>query len=187
MAMVENTIYRTIVLLWALLVSISLVSCAHKQEPPSERPTEAQLKEPLMKANEHLAASEEDRISDFISRYGWEMQITGTGLRYQVYQKGAGDRPAVGQKVFLDYELRLINGQVIYSSEKDGLLVFRPGKSEVPRGLDEAVLLLREGDRAKIIIPSHLGYGLLGDQKSIPPKATLIYDLYLKSIEPYTD
>ncbi|MBE0641330.1 MAG: FKBP-type peptidyl-prolyl cis-trans isomerase [Bacteroidales bacterium] len=161
-----------------------LVSCSNPDEPQKARPSEAQLKEPLLKANEHLAASEEDRISDFISRYGWNMKVTGSGLRYQVYEAGSGAYPKTGQVVNLDYELRLINGQVIYSSERNGALLFRQGKAEVPRGLDEAVLLLRQGDRAKIIIPSHLGYGLLGDQDLIPPKATLIYDLHLKSIEP---
>jgi len=50
-------------------------------------------------------------------------------------------------------------------------------------GLEEGILYLSEGDKAKIIIPSHLGYGLLGDlDKNIPPKATLIYDIELKSI-----
>jgi len=37
--------------------------------------------------------------------------------------------------------------------------------------------LLRVGDCAKIIIPSHLAYGLIGDQKKILHKASLVYDI----------
>jgi len=45
--------------------------------------------------------------------------------------------------------------------------------------LEEGLLLLHQGDKAKFIIPSHLAYGLLGDQKQIPPGATLVYDVEL--------
>ncbi|HRZ77284.1 MAG TPA: FKBP-type peptidyl-prolyl cis-trans isomerase [Bacteroidales bacterium] len=174
------------ILLFSLLPALlGTVPWACSDPEPRDKPalTEQQMREPLMKANRHLNESEEDMIGDFISRYGWEMKVTGSGLRYQVYSQGSGPAVARGSRLSLAYELRLLNGQVIRNSGAEGLLTFTQGKAEVPRGLDEAVLLLRQGDRAKIIIPSHLGYGLLGDQDRIPPRATLIYDLYVKSIE----
>jgi len=36
---------------------------------------------------------------------------------------------------------------------------------------------MRQGDRAKLIVPSHLAFGLLGDLKKIPAGATLVYDI----------
>jgi FKBP-type peptidyl-prolyl cis-trans isomerase len=39
------------------------------------------------------------------------------------------------------------------------------------------------GDRAKFIVPSHLAFGLLGDQKMIPPQATLVYDVELINLK----
>ena len=56
-------------------------------------------------------------------------------------------------------------------------MVFTVGKGEVISGLEEGILLLHIGDKAKFIIPSHLAYGLLGDDNEIPTKATLIYDI----------
>ena len=49
--------------------------------------------------------------------------------------------------------------------------------------LEEGILLLKEGDRAKFIIPSHLAFGLLGDMKKIPAKAVLVYDIELIKIK----
>jgi len=38
------------------------------------------------------------------------------------------------------------------------------------------------GDEAIIIIPSHLGYGLLGDNKKIPQRSTIIYEIEITNI-----
>ena len=73
-------------------------------------------------------------------------------------------------------------GDVIYTSDKDGVKSFVVGQSNVESGLDEAVRHLRKGDVAVVIIPSHLGFGLLGDQKSIPERATLIYTLRVSEV-----
>ncbi|HOI87851.1 MAG TPA: FKBP-type peptidyl-prolyl cis-trans isomerase, partial [Lentimicrobium sp.] len=73
-------------------------------------------------------------------------------------------------------------GDEIYNSDKDGLKEFLIGRGGVESGLEEGILLLRVGDKAKFIIPSHLGFGLLGDQNLVPPKSTLIYDLELISL-----
>jgi FKBP-type peptidyl-prolyl cis-trans isomerase len=85
--------------------------------------------------------------------------------------------------VTLDYVLYDLVGDVVYNSETEGPMRFVVSRSEVPSGLDEAVRLLHEGDRAWAIVPSHLGYGLLGDQKSVPSRATLIYYLSVKKVE----
>ena len=52
-------------------------------------------------------------------------------------------------------------------------------------GLEEGILFMCEGDRAKFILPSHRAFGLTDDQDKIPPKATLIYDVKLIKIKRY--
>jgi FKBP-type peptidyl-prolyl cis-trans isomerase len=121
--------------------------------------------------------TEEQHIRDLIARYGWEMEETGTGLRYMIYEKGEGPSIVTGDVVELEYEVRLITGDRIYSSDEKGNMVFRVGKAEVISGLEQGILLLKVGDKAKFVIPSHLAYGLLGDDNKIPTKATLIYDI----------
>jgi FKBP-type peptidyl-prolyl cis-trans isomerase len=56
-------------------------------------------------------------------------------------------------------------------------MVFEVGKGGIENGLEEAILQLHLGDQAVIILPSHLAFGLLGDQKKIPQRATVIYEI----------
>ncbi|MFC2107751.1 FKBP-type peptidyl-prolyl cis-trans isomerase [Bacteroidota bacterium] len=137
------------------------------------------MKEPLIEVNKHVVKTEDQHIQDFILRYKWPVKETGSGLRYYIYEDGNGQKAEINNIASLNYTLKSITGDIIYNSENEGILEFQIGKGQVPGGLEEGILLLRVGDKAKFIIPSHLGYGLLGDDNRIPPKSTLVYDLEL--------
>ena len=77
----------------------------------------------------------------------------------------------------MEYELYSIAGDLIYSSDSEGVKSFVVGDGTVESGLDEAMSYLHRGDEARLIIPFHLGYGLHGDDRSIPEYATLVYKI----------
>lgn len=133
----------------------------------------------LVKYNREIVKSESQEIDDFISRYHWNMQTSSTGLRYMIYEKGSGGKACKGQVAVINYTLKLLNGQSVYSSEVSGPREFTIGAGSVENGLEEGVLLLHTGDHAKLIVPSHLAFGLLGDLKQIPERAVLVYDIEL--------
>ncbi|MDP4282734.1 MAG: FKBP-type peptidyl-prolyl cis-trans isomerase, partial [Bacteroidota bacterium] len=81
------------------------------------------------------------------------------------------------------YTVRLLNGNICYDNSKGDLRKIKAGHMESERGLEEGILLMRQGDRGKFIVPSHLAFGLLGDQKKIPPGAALVYDVELVEIK----
>lgn len=110
------------------------------------------------------------------------MNKTGTGLRYLIYKKGEGVKAEKEKFVKIKYKVNLITGTPCYSSEKEGPKEFLIGKAEVESGLEEGILLMRVGDKAKFIIPSHLAFGLLGDEDKIPKRATLVYDVELMDV-----
>jgi FKBP-type peptidyl-prolyl cis-trans isomerase len=141
------------------------------------------LEESLINANRKAVKTEDQQISDFIRRYNWTMEKTGTGLRYRIYQEGNGEKAASDKIAVINYEVSLLNGEVIYSSKESGKKEFLIGRGGVESGLEEGILLLCEGDRAKFIIPSHLAYGLSGDQNKITGKATLVYDVELLELK----
>ena len=167
------------------IIVLLTISCDHKKtnNDPKQEYTKEEIEESLFKANQQLVNSEDEQIADFLSRYNWDMRKTESGLRYFIYHQGTGLRAENGVQVMISYNVRLLTGDLIYSSEKDGVYEFVIGKSTAESGLEEGVLLMRVGDKAKLIIPSHLAFGLLGDQNRIPKRATLVYDLELLDIK----
>ena len=165
-----------------LLASVMFSSCGEK---PKETPqvSDSQIKESLEKANRYLVNDEEEDINNYIARHHLEMVSTGTGMRYQILQAGNGALIQPGQTVTMEYVLVDIVGDVVYSSEEEGLKTLVVGCGDVVSGLDEAMRHLHQGDVAKVIVPSQLGYGLLGDQKSIPARSTLIYTVKILKVE----
>ncbi len=152
-----------------------------RQEQAVEKP--GNYEEQLITANKKAIKTERQQIDDFVRRHHWKLKETGTGLLYSIYESGTGARAETGKRAVIDYTVSSIAGDVFYSSDERGPLEFTIGKSDVPSGLVEGILLMRVGDRAKFIIPSHLAFGLPGDQEKIPPKATLIYDVKLLELK----
>lgn len=164
-------------------VLIIMFSSCH-EKPQQVIPTsEAQVKESLEKANRYLVNDEEEDIVNYARRHQWDMVSTGTGLRYQIVKTGEGKPIQPGQQVTAEYVLFDIFGDVVYTSDDEGLMRFTVGQGGVVSGVDEAVRYLHQGDLARVIVPSHLGYGLLGDQKSVPSRATLIYILNILEVQ----
>ncbi len=161
-----------------LFLAIVVTSC-NSQSDNQEGKSPKTNKEDLIKVNQKLVKSEVQRIEDFITRYKWKMTETKTGLRYMVYKNGNGPFVQKDIIVKLNYSVKLLTGELCYSSKESGPKEFRVGKGGVESGLEEGILFLKKGDRAKIIIPSHLAFGLVGDGNKIPAKATLVYDIEL--------
>jgi FKBP-type peptidyl-prolyl cis-trans isomerase len=176
-------IYLTKSLVFTVLAVLLVVSCKEKRQAMPRRSGDAELKESLIKANQYLMRNEEADIEAYIARRQWKMARTQTGLRYVILSKGSGPEPDTGNTVRIAYSISLINGEKIYDSEQEGLKTFVLGKSNEISGLEEGIFLLRQGDQAKFIIPSHLAFGLAGDDKKVPKRASLIYDVKLISVK----
>jgi len=143
----------------------------------------ARLKETLVKVNKKYLEVENTQIDDFMRRRAWtDFKKSKSGLRYFIYKKGVGKMPIAGSTIGIEYSIMDIKGNQIYDSEKLGNKIFVVDKNEEPSGLNEAVKLMKLGAKAKLIIPSYLAYGLIGDENKIGQKATLIYDIYLVEV-----
>lgn len=109
---------------------------------------------------------------------------TESGLRYKMIQKGSGKKAEKGRTVSVHYSGSLENGQVFDSSYKRKQPIDFPlGQGHVIEGWDEGIALLQVGDKARFVIPSHLGYGSRGAGGVIPPDATLIFDVELMDVK----
>ena len=103
---------------------------------------------------------------------------TKSGLQYEVLTEGTGNSPKATDKVRCHYEGRLIDGTVFDSSyQRNEPADF--GLNQVIAGWTEGVQLMKEGAKYRFYIPYLLGYGERGAGASIPPYATLVFDVEL--------
>ncbi len=101
-----------------------------------------------------------------------------SGLQYKVLQEGNGKKPSAKDSVKCHYEGFLIDGTVFDSSVQRGEpAVF--GLQQVIAGWTEGLQLMQEGAKYRFFIPYRLAYGEGGAGPSIPPFATLIFDVEL--------
>ncbi len=109
---------------------------------------------------------------------------TESGLRYQIIQEGSGKKAEKGQTVSVHYKGQLVDGTVFDSSYKRNEPIdFALGVGQVIPGWDEGISLLKTGEKARFVIPSHLAYGSQGAGGVIPPNATLIFDVELVAVK----
>ncbi|MCK9451205.1 MAG: FKBP-type peptidyl-prolyl cis-trans isomerase [Bacteroidales bacterium] len=162
-----------------LLIVIGLLACSGEPKKQENQPVinPQVMRESLEKVNRKLVLEEAEAIDAYAKRHGLQMIKTGTGLQFIVFSHGNGDSIRKGDVVRFKYVTKLLSGDIIYSSETAGPKQFVVGRGGVEAGLEEAVLHLKRGDAAIIILPSHLAFGLLGDQDMIPPRSTVIYEI----------
>ena len=158
------------------LLTLLIMACNQKPVSPEKAVTEEPYREQLINVNKKMVITEDELINDFTDRYQWKMNTTGTGLRYMIYSKGEGPAVMPGMEAHIAYSVVLLNGDTCYASLDKSFII---GKGKIEPGLDEGLRMMHEGDKAKFILPSHLAFGLLGDRRSIPQKATLVYDVHL--------
>jgi len=139
-------------------------------------------KESLIRANKGLVTIDQERIEAFAERHQWDMHTTETGLWYQIYEHGDGDSARNGLIASLKYTVSLLDGTLCYSSDSTGEKTFLIGQGGVESGLEEGILKMRCGDKARFIMPPHLAHGLPGDNDKIPSRSTIVYQVELLNL-----
>jgi FKBP-type peptidyl-prolyl cis-trans isomerase len=109
---------------------------------------------------------------------------TASGVQYFIVKSGpkTGPHPAPQDTVTLDYEVKLLNGQLIDSSYANGEPLTGQAGNFVP-GFSEALSLMRPGDEWIVWVPPQLGYGA-SDTGPIPGNSVLRFRLALHTVTP---
>jgi FKBP-type peptidyl-prolyl cis-trans isomerase len=139
-------------------------------------------KEMLVRVNKYLVKKDVELIESYIKRRGWNMELTESGLFYEIYEHGNGDKAVNGKMATINYTVSLLDGSICYSSEGQGPKKFILGHSTEESGLEQGILMMREGDKGRFILPPHLAHGLLGDENRIPARSIIVYEVELLDI-----
>ncbi len=165
--------------IFVVLSVIGWMSCQNVDKSTVEHNNKYLTQKQLLVFNRKIMRQEKRAIDTFIKAHHWNMMESGTGLRYHISGTGKGTKARTGQIAKIRYSVELFDGKKIYS----GVTTFRIGYGGVESGLEEGILLLKEGDKAKFILPSHLAYGLSGDGDKIPPHTPIIYHVELLKLK----
>jgi len=165
---------KNIILYIIILCQLISFSC----NKPGEQ---VQKKKPgrreLEKVNTYLAEKDRERILNYIERKNLKMTESSSGLWYCIINEGEGDFFKENDRIVMDYECTLLDGTKCYSSYETGPKTVILGKSNIEAGLAEGLKMLKPGGEAIFIIPPFLGWGLLGDDRAIPPRAVIVYEV----------
>ena len=115
-----------------------------------------------------------------------EVQETESGLKIEFVEKPAECEKAVvkGQQLTMHYTGTLEDGTKFDSSrDRNDPFKFQIGIGQVIKGWDEGIIGMCVGEKRKLTIPPHLGYGDQGAGDVIPGGATLYFDIELLGIE----
>lgn len=107
--------------------------------------------------------------------------VTDSGLQYEILTEGNGAKPTAESTVRVHYIGSLIDGTVFDSSVKRGTPAEFP-VGGVIKGWTEALQLMPVGSKWRLTIPHNLAYGERGAGASIPPFATLVFEVELLDI-----
>ena len=161
-----------------------LFSCATEEE---KKPEVNWSNKRSIELSKELTIQEEIDVKLFLEMHkDWEMTKTGSGLQYMIYEHGKIDtayNPMPGNIARIEYKITMLDGTLCYRTEDDEYENFKVDRSEIESGIQEGIKKMSIGDRARLIVPSHLGHGLIGDMNKIPPLTPLVIDIYLTGIK----
>jgi FKBP-type peptidyl-prolyl cis-trans isomerase len=161
---------------WIKLLSFSIlivfVSC--KEQP--KKISDSVIKETLQEANKKIVSENKLLIESFAKRRNWQAEKTGTGLTYFIYKKAQTSRIKSNENVSIKFTLQTLEGKIIFDKNQTQKVTFKVEKDNIETGIHEVIQKMGKGEKAYVILPPHLAFGLTGTEQ-IEPYAILVYDL----------
>lgn len=109
------------------------------------------------------------------------VKTTESGLQYEIIKEGDGATPSADDKVIAHYEGTLIDGTKFDSSYDRGEPATFPVNGVI-KGWQEALQMMKEGGKWRVVIPGSLAYGPQGAGDKIGPNETLVFTIELIAI-----
>lgn len=175
-------------LLIVLFSGVLLCSCSQQQaRKPISQSSGSFLKESVER-NKKLISGEERKIDSIIKSNPSVKYIAsnkGYWYRYDVKNELDTLRPRKGDVANFNYEVKDLNGNIIYSE-----LELRPQTYHVDKeqniiiGLRHGLKLMHKKETVTFLFPSHIAYGYHGDNRRIGQNEPLVYTVTLNDFTP---
>ncbi len=171
-----------------IIIAFSAIVTGSCSPPIARRPisvsTGASIKQSL-RLNEEIQKREEYHIKNLIKKDSLHHYLnSGNGFWYFYTKKDTleSPKPKFGDQVNFTYNIKQLNGAIIYPKEKFYNQNYRIDKEELFFGMREGLKLLKAGESATFIFPSHLAFGFYGDLEKIGHNIPIISEVTVNSI-----
>ena len=140
------------------------------------------------KEEENFKVAEISKIEKYLADKNVKATKSPNGVYVETLTEGTGDLIKPGQYVSLKYTGTSFSG-VKFDSNVDTSfnhtdpLNFTVGRGEMIQGFDEAMTLMKKGTRARIYIPSMLGYKDRPGTPAIKPYEILIFEIEVLDVQ----
>jgi FKBP-type peptidyl-prolyl cis-trans isomerase len=166
-----------------LILSLAIIISCNEDKPKLSNQEVKEIQDEMIGAHKYILKRDKDLIKKYGERRNWKLEMTETGLFYDLYKKGEGKPAKAGDLVTINYTIKLLDGTYCYSSDSLGSKSFVIGNGSVVSGLDEGIKMLGVGDKGRFVMAPHLAHGTLGDDVKIPRLSIIVYHVELLSLE----
>ncbi|EIA09050.1 gliding motility-associated peptidyl-prolyl isomerase GldI [Flavobacterium frigoris] len=170
------------------LISVLLISCKQHQE--ARRPishTSGTFMKKSAERNKKLVASEESRLKAIMKNnptVEYFASSKGYWYSYETMNELDTLTPKKGDVVFFDYEIKDIDGNIIYSQLELRPQTYYVDKQDIMIGLRDGIKLMHKNETVTFLFPSHMGFGYHGDNKKIGVNQPLLCTVTLNDFMP---
>jgi len=121
-------------------------------------------------------------IEDYLAKNNIQASKVGWGTYVEVQQPGTGAQIAKGKYVTMFYHGTSLEGKLFDSNKGKEPAIFQLLDGRLIRGFLEGLTQLRKGAKARLFVPSTLGYGPQGSPPVIDPNANLIFEVEILDV-----
>ncbi|WP_166967958.1 gliding motility-associated peptidyl-prolyl isomerase GldI [Yeosuana marina] len=168
-----------------IIVILALVSC---KSPEARKPVSVKTGsfiDASVERNKKLNAKEHASIEKLLKNKNIDYIASQSGFWYYYNNKIDIDSlktPNFGDVVNFNYDVKTINGNLIYSEEDLKTQNYAMDRQEIFTGLREGLKLMKPGETVTFLFPSQKAYGYYGDQKKIGTNMPLMCKVTVNSI-----
>lgn len=167
---------------------IFLASCSQQKARKPISHSEGSFMKESAERNKKIVAKEEKIIDSIIKSNPLIKYIASKKGYWYTYEfKNETDTltPKRGDIAYFDYDVKDINGNVIYTKEELKPQIYNVDKQNIMTGLSDGIKLMRKNETVKFLFTSNNGYGYHGDNDKITTNESLICTVTLKDFKSF--
>ncbi|NOX86248.1 MAG: hypothetical protein GXO86_09835 [Chlorobi bacterium] len=143
--------------------------------------TEGQYDTIIEKRKREARQKEIETLNSYLKENHITVKPTESGLYYIPVEKGTGRKPKKGEMCRIYLEVKQLDGTLVFSNFGKDPIDVEYGKDFDTKGLQEGLGMMREGEKATLIVPSPIGVGSKS-KGIVPPFTTIVYTVKLDKL-----